>query len=142
MSRSASNPTAPPPDIVTESSMEVESMNGGGTPNNNNNNQSSPGDDPLSTATRALDDADDDAADTSTSPVRSSNKRRSTGTAPAINKTYVQLVQEAIVDMKDRTGSSLPAIKGWLGNHYSDLAAHPQFARNINKAIKNTTDDS
>jgi hypothetical protein len=57
------------------------------------------------------------------------------GTASAMNKTYIQLVQEAIVAMKDRTGSSLAAIKKYILEHYPDLGG-PHFASRVNTALK------
>jgi hypothetical protein len=57
------------------------------------------------------------------------------GTASAMNKTYIQLVQEAIVAMKDRTGSSLAAIKKYILQQYPDLGG-PHFASRVNTALK------
>jgi hypothetical protein len=37
------------------------------------------------------------------------------------NKSYFDLAKEAIVDMKDRTGSSLPAIKSWIQARYPKM---------------------
>lgn len=120
--------------------MEVESMNGG-TPKSAGTTTTmttKDGDDAKAAAATANSSSKKKSA--SKSANGSAKKRRGVGTASSINKTYVQLVIEAIVDLKDRTGSSLPAIKGWLGTHYTDLAAHPQFNKNVNKALKNGLD--
>lgn len=53
-----------------------------------------------------------------------------------MNKTYIQLCQEAIVALKDRTGSSLAAIKKWILAHYPDLGG-PHFNMRVNQALKN-----
>lgn len=37
------------------------------------------------------------------------------------NKTYMDLVYEAILTLQDRTGSSLPAIKQHIQNQYPKL---------------------
>jgi hypothetical protein len=37
------------------------------------------------------------------------------------NKSYFDLAKEAIVDLKDRTGSSLPAIKSWIQSKYPKM---------------------
>lgn len=69
-------------------------------------------------------------------PVRN---RKSAGTAGALNKTYVQLCHEAIVDLaQGNAGSSLAAIKKWIANRYPDLQG-PQFAGRVNGALKTGT---
>ncbi|KAL7566249.1 hypothetical protein ACA910_011311 [Epithemia clementina (nom. ined.)] len=52
------------------------------------------------------------------------------------NKTYAQLIQEAIEALKDRTGSSIPAIKKWLLQEYSHLEDTKHFRQRINQGIK------
>ena len=51
------------------------------------------------------------------------------------SKTYFQYIHEAIVALKDRTGSSIPAIKKWLLAKYPELDG-PQFKHRINQAVK------
>ena len=68
----------------------------------------------------------------------SSKKKKppASGTASAMNKTYIQLVMEAINSLKDyRTGSSLAAIKKYILTHYPDLDG-PHFASRVNQALK------
>ena len=68
--------------------------------------------------------------------VSSGGKRQSIGSN---GKTYAQLVQEAIVALKDRTGSSIPAIKKWLLAEYDHLEDSKHFKHCINQAIKTGT---
>lgn len=51
--------------------------------------------------------------------------------------SYLEMVHEAIANLKDRTGSSVPAIQKWIKGKYPDKASKPDvFKNNINKAIK------
>lgn len=61
--------------------------------------------------------------------------RKSTSNDNKNNKTYVELTQEAIITLKDRTGSSLPAIKKWILTQNPDLSG-PQFNIRVNQALK------
>jgi linker histone H1 and H5 family len=74
-------------------------------------------------------------------PANSSPRRnrKSVGTAGALNKTYIQFVQEAILDLKEyRTGSSLASIKKWIVTNYPELDCDsPHFNARINVALKN-----
>lgn len=65
------------------------------------------------------------------------NNRKSTGagTAGALNKTYLQLCQEAIVALNDRTGSSLALVKKWILAQHPSLDG-PYFAGRVNAALK------
>jgi linker histone H1 and H5 family/PWWP domain/Williams-Beuren syndrome DDT (WSD), D-TOX E motif len=83
-------------------------------------------------------DVKDPDSTTNSSPAPRRN-RKSVGTAGALNKTYIQFVQEAIVDLKEyRTGSSLASIKKWIVTNYPELDCDsPHFNARINVALKN-----
>ncbi|GAX12095.1 hypothetical protein FisN_15Lh213 [Fistulifera solaris] len=67
----------------------------------------------------------------------SAKKRKpAPGTASSLNRSYGQLIQEAIVALKDRTGSSQPAISKWILSNYPDLQDGAHFRRNLNGALK------
>jgi histone H1/5 len=57
-------------------------------------------------------------------------------TATTLGKTYLEIVQEGIADMKDRTGSSLAMIKKWIAANYGSLMESPHFISRLNKAIR------
>ena len=65
--------------------------------------------------------------------VSSASKGQKSNTS---NKTYAQLIQEAIEALKDRTGSSIPAIKKWLLQEYTHLEDSKHFRHRINQGIK------
>ena len=44
-------------------------------------------------------------------------------------KTYLQLVSEAILSLKERNGSSKPAINNWINQNYPDVDLSPQFLK-------------
>ena len=51
--------------------------------------------------------------------------------------SYLEMVHEAIAHLKDRTGSSAPAIQKWIKAKYPDKASKPDiFKNNVSKAIK------
>ena len=64
-------------------------------------------------------------------------RRASIGTAKSLNKTYEQLIHEAIVALKDRTGSSQPAISKWIMATYPAFEDGPTYRRNLNSSLKN-----
>lgn len=120
------------PDAVTdamdttnnESSPKKETAN-----NNNKTTTVSPSNEGTPTGT---------SDKTKKKPTSSSKKKKppASGTASAMNKTYIQLVMEAINALKDyRTGSSLAAIKKHILTHYPDLDG-PHFASRVNQALK------
>lgn len=85
-----------------------------------------------------VEEGEEDAAVVSSNSKKKRN-RKSAGTAGAYNKTYSQLVEEAIVDMSpvNRNGSSLVSIKKWIAVHYPELdTASPHFNGRVNGAIK------
>jgi histone H1/5 len=67
----------------------------------------------------------------STEKENKSSSRRSSG-----KLTYQQYVHQAIVDMKDRTGSSLPAISKWILANYNFLGDSPSFKTHLAQALK------
>jgi len=76
-------------------------------------------------------------------PAGSSGKKEGGATSsaaksPGDSKTYVEVIHEAIADMKDRTGSSQPAILKWIEQHptYSSRAGKPTFRKLVNAALK------
>jgi linker histone H1 and H5 family/Williams-Beuren syndrome DDT (WSD), D-TOX E motif len=117
-------------DITADSSMDVESTSSetpNGTPTKSGG-EGSPDDD------NAKKLEEDSAKPKGTGG--SAKKRKSVGTAGALNKTYIQLVQESIVGMNDRTGSSLAAIKKYILTQHPELGG-PHFASRVNLALKN-----
>lgn len=100
------------------------------------------------------DDLDDDTSKPSSmasssmkTPAKRSPKPKSSTGSPATSRkrngkpTYLEMVHEAIVTMKDRTGSSGPAISKWIAaNHEftkSTLETNPNmFKSRVNQAIK------
>ena len=70
----------------------------------------------------------------------SSKENRKVSSRPSLvglNKTYEQLVHEAILALKDRTGSSVPAISKYILQQYSEfLQDGSHFRRNLNAALK------
>ena len=89
----------------------------------------------------------DDAGSNMKTPAKRSPKPKSSTGSPANSRkrngkpTYLEMVHEAIVTMKDRTGSSGPAISKWIAaNHEftkSTLETNPNmFKSRMNQAIK------
>jgi hypothetical protein len=70
-----------------------------------------------------------------------SNHRKSVPgtTAGSMNKTYIQFVEEAIMNLKEyKTGSSLASIKKWIITNYPQLDTDTHyFNSRINLALKN-----
>ena len=125
-------------DPVTESSMEVDESMNDGTPKSEGTSTHQDDDvDAKPAAAAAASSNGDKKKKAKSDGGGSAKKRRSVGTASALNKSYIQIVMEAIVEMKDRTGSSLAALKKWIATKYPELAAHSQFNNNINKALRN-----
>lgn len=106
-----------------------------------------------------IDDSSDDDSDDDTSkpssmasssmktPAKRSPKPKSSTGSPATSRkrngkpTYLEMVHEAIVTMKDRTGSSGPAISKWIASNHeftkSTLETNPNmFTSRMNQAIK------
>lgn len=52
--------------------------------------------------------------------------------------TYLEMAHEAILTLKDRTGSSIPAISKWiLANHEHTVSAHPNlYKKRVNTCVK------
>ena len=49
--------------------------------------------------------------------------------APTPKKTYFQLVKESLIALKDRTGSSQQAIKGWISANYPNAPFAQVFVK-------------
>ena len=50
--------------------------------------------------------------------------------------TYAQMIHDAIVALKDRTGSSQPAIAKWIKANHPQVAETLQFKQRLNQALK------
>jgi len=90
--------------------------------------------------------APDDKLSAGKSPKSASKK--SPSTASSVRKksgkpTYLEMVHDAIVSMKDRTGSSVPAISKWiLANNEHVKSAHPNtFKNRVTTSIKQGVKD-
>lgn len=88
-------------------------------------------------------DHDPDDPTNTNSPTTSSGKKPPRtrgaplpGTVGALNTSYGQLIKEAILALKDRTGSSQPAITKWILSTYTDIQDGAAFRRNLSAALK------
>ncbi len=69
-------------------------------------------------------------------PKPSRNKKSPTSASK--KKSYLEMVHEAIVALKDRTGSSIPAICKWILSEHDSIKSTPTntFKNCVNNAIK------
>jgi len=90
----------------------------------------------------------DDASPDGKTPAKKSPKPRSSTSPPASRKrsgkpTYLEMAHEAIVALKDRTGSSAPAISKWIltNNEHAKSAPPNIFKSRLNLSIKQGVKD-
>ena len=90
----------------------------------------------------------DDFRSDGKTPAQKSPKPRSSITPPASRKrsgkpTYLEMTHEAIVALKDRTGSSAPAISKWIlvNNEHAKSTPPNTFKSRLNLSIKQGVKD-
>jgi hypothetical protein len=108
-----------------------------------------------------VDDSDDDSANKQSTPVKiddasskgktSSKKtpKTSSSTSPPTSRkrsgkpTYIEMVHDAILALKDRTGSSAPAISKWIlaNNEHAKSTPPSMFKSRLQLSIKQGTKD-
>lgn len=87
----------------------------------------------------AVADPIDTTTDSTSKDDKNGDKKtnKKVATASSLGKSYLDIIQEAIIAMDDRTGSSLARIKKWIASNYGSLMDNPQFNGRLNKAIRN-----
>ena len=90
----------------------------------------------------------DDASSDGKTPAKKISKPRSSTSTPASRKrsgkpTYLEMTHEAIVALKDRTGSSAPAISKWIlaNNEHAKSTPPNMFKNRLNLSIKQGVKD-
>lgn len=74
-------------------------------------------------------------SETAASTPVSEKENGKTQSTPSLNKTYAQLIHEAIVALKDRTGSSTVALTKWIQAEYPETVG-PYFKTRFSQALK------
>jgi histone H1/5 len=73
----------------------------------------------------------------SSTPSSSSSTTKKTPASSSKNKTsYIQMVHDAIIAMKDRTGSSLVAIHKYIVAHHPEIDDNPRFKTRLRLTLK------